>query len=83
MILRILSSFDFLKIHFENENFYFGNWNIISEIMLRIKISFNVWSAHWEIETSILDIILRKPLLEMSILIVGVRSLILKISLGN
>ena len=62
MILRIQSSFDFLKIHFENENFYFGNWNIISEIMLRIKISFNVWSAHWEIETSILDIILRKPL---------------------
>ena len=73
----------FLKIHFENENFYFGNWNIISEIMSRIKISFNIWSANWEIETSILDIILRKPLLEMSILIVGVKSLILKISLGN
>ena len=46
MILRIQSSFDFLKIHFENENFYFGNWNIVSEIMLKIKISFNVWSAH-------------------------------------
>ena len=46
MILRIQSSFDFLKILFENENFYFGNWNIISEIMLKIKISFNVWSAH-------------------------------------
>lgn len=46
MILRILSSFDFLKIHFENENFYFGNWNIISEILLKIKISFNIWSAH-------------------------------------
>ena len=39
----------FLKIHFENENFYFRNWNIISDIkiMLKIKISFNVWSAHW------------------------------------
>ena len=39
----------FLKIHFENENFYFGNWNIISDIkiMLKIKISFNIWSAHW------------------------------------
>ena len=37
------------KIHFENENVYFGNWNIISDIkiMLKIKISFNVWSAHW------------------------------------
>ena len=48
MILRIQSSFDFLKIHFENENFYFANWNIISEIkiMLKIKFSFNFWSAH-------------------------------------
>ena len=35
----------FLKIHFENENFYFGNWNIISD-MLKIKISFNIWTTH-------------------------------------
>ena len=36
-----------------------------------------------EIETSILEIILRKSLLEMAILILGVKTLILKISLGN
>ena len=73
----------FLKIHFENENFYFGNWNIISDIkiMLKIKISFNVWSAHWR--NWDLEIILRKSLLEMAILILGVKTLILKISLGN
>lgn len=36
-----------------------------------------------EIETSILEIILRKSLLGMAILILGVKTLILKISLGN
>ena len=37
----------------------------------------------WEIETSILEILLRKSLLEMSVLILGVKTLILNISLGN
>ena len=64
----------------------------ILEIETLFQISKLCWKSKFlstfgvpieEIETSILEIILRKSLLEMTILILGVKTLILKISLGN
>ena len=63
--------------------------------ILEIETLFQIWKLCWkskflsmfgvpiwEIETSILEIILRKSLLEMAVLILRVTTLILKISLG-
>ena len=64
----------------------------ILEIETLFQISKLCWKSKFlsmfgvpieEIETSILEISLRKSLLEMEILILGVKTLILKISLGN